>query len=114
MLINILWLLIMINSDLRVSVEVIVNKYLADLDGEIPAGGIYDVIMAEAEYSLYKVVYESLGKNQSDATKALGISRATFRKKLQIFNLLSSRRLGLVGSGSVDLADFSSNHKKID
>lgn len=73
---------------LKDSVARIVEKYIHDLDGEIPSDGIYKKIIREAEIALFKFVYSHEKGNQSNATKLLGISRATFRQKLKDFDLM--------------------------
>lgn len=73
---------------LRDSVARTVEKYIHDLDGEIPSDGIYKTIIREAEIALFRFVYDHEKGNQSNATKLLGISRATFRQKLKDFDLM--------------------------
>ncbi|WP_080593216.1 helix-turn-helix domain-containing protein [Pseudomonas fluorescens] len=74
--------------NLRSSVTVSVNSYLKILDGEVPSGGIYKVVTNEVERELFRFVYVHCGGNQSSATKVLGISRATFRKKMTEFGFI--------------------------
>lgn len=74
--------------NLRSSVIVAVTSYLDILDGEIPSGGIYKVVTGEVERELFRFVFRHCGENQSLATKVLGISRATFRKKITEFGLI--------------------------
>lgn len=74
--------------NLRSSVTDAVNSYLAILDGEIPSGGIYTIITGEVERELFNFVYNHCKKNQTLATKILGISRATFRKKMIEFGFI--------------------------
>ncbi|MNE11822.1 DNA-binding protein Fis [compost metagenome] len=76
------------NVNLRNSVIVAVTSYLDILDGEIPNGGIYKVVTGEVERELFRFVFRHCGENQSLATKVLGISRATFRKKITEFGLI--------------------------
>lgn len=76
------------NKALRLCVEELVARYINDLDGNFPADGIYDLVIREMEIALYSSVYKMCGLNQSTATKVLGISRATFRHKAEIYNLL--------------------------
>lgn len=67
---------------LRDIVREIAIKYISDLDGETPMEGLHRIFIDHMDYAVYKFVYEHCSKNQSNATKALGVSRATFRKKL--------------------------------
>ena len=76
------------NVKLRSSVAVAVSSYLNILDGEIPGDGIYQIVVSEVERELFRFVYQYCGENQSLATKVLGISRATFRKKITAFGLI--------------------------
>ncbi|WP_167273654.1 helix-turn-helix domain-containing protein [Pantoea sp. Tr-811] len=76
------------NVNLRNSVVIAVTSYLDILDGEIPNGGIYKVVTGEVERELFSFVFRHCGENQSLATKVLGISRATFRKKITEFGLI--------------------------
>jgi DNA-binding protein Fis len=78
----------MYNVNLRNSVIVAVASYLEILDGEIPSGGIYKVVTGEVERELFNFVYQHCGENQTLATKVLGISRATFRKKMTEFGFI--------------------------
>ncbi|WP_139272751.1 Fis family transcriptional regulator [Pseudomonas anguilliseptica] len=70
------------NLALRKSVSEIVGRYLADLDGEVPSKGLYKVFINDMDYAVYRFVFIRHSKHQSNATKTLGISRATFRKRL--------------------------------
>jgi len=74
--------------NLRNSVTVSVVSYLNILDGEVPSGGIYKVVTDEVERELFRFVYAHCGNNQTSATKILGISRATFRKKMTEFGFI--------------------------
>ncbi|MCV4095411.1 helix-turn-helix domain-containing protein [Pseudomonas aeruginosa] len=78
----------MYNVNLRNSVAIAINGYLEILDGEIPSGGIYKVVTGEVERELFSFVFRHCRENQSLATKVLGISRATFRKKITEFGLI--------------------------
>lgn len=74
--------------NLRNSVTAAVDSYLKILDGEIPCDGIYKIVTGEVERELFSFVYQHCGGNQSLATKVLGISRATFRKKMTEFGFI--------------------------
>ncbi|MBS0589484.1 MAG: DNA-binding protein [Proteobacteria bacterium] len=67
-------------SALRDSVARAVRRYLQDMDGE--ASGLYDLVLGEVENPLLREVMQWAGGNQSRAAVALGINRATLRKKL--------------------------------
>lgn len=67
---------------LRDNVARSVKRYLADVDGQ-PSEGIYELFLGEVELPLFREVMAYYGGNQSKAAVALGINRATLRKKLQ-------------------------------
>jgi len=66
---------------LRECVARAVRRYLTDLDAQMP-DGLYDLVLHEVEAPLLQEVLNWSGGNQSKAAAALGINRATLRKKL--------------------------------
>lgn len=58
------------------------RRYLADLHGTPCTEGLYALLMREVEAPLLSEVLRWCGGNQSRAAEALGINRATLRKKL--------------------------------
>ena len=72
---------------LRECVARAVRRYLADLDSQMPEG-LYELVLHEVEVPLLREVLQWAGGNQSKAAAALGINRATLRKKL------AARKLG--------------------
>ncbi|HZP66410.1 MAG TPA: helix-turn-helix domain-containing protein [Rudaea sp.] len=66
---------------LRECVARAVRRYLSDLDAEMPQG-LYELVLNEVEAPLLREVLNWAGGNQSKAAAALGINRATLRKKL--------------------------------
>lgn len=66
------------------SVQQSLQNYFAQLDGEDPVD-LYNMVLAEMEVPLLKVVMRYTNWNQSKAAKILGISRGTLRKKLAIY-----------------------------
>jgi Fis family transcriptional regulator len=68
---------------LRECVTRAVRRYLSDLDSE-QVFGLYELVMQEVERPLFKEVLAWAGSNQSKAAQALGINRATLRKKLAL------------------------------
>ncbi len=66
---------------LRECVTRAVRRYLHDLDSQMPEG-LYDLVLHEVETPLLREVLAWAGGNQSKAAAALGINRATLRKKL--------------------------------
>lgn len=73
------------------SVQQSLQNYFAQLDGEKPAN-IYNMVLAEMEVPLLKVVMRYTNGNQSKAAKVLGISRGTLRKKLAIYRIDEPQR----------------------
>ncbi|MCE5232827.1 MAG: helix-turn-helix domain-containing protein [Mizugakiibacter sp.] len=67
---------------LRDCVTRAVRRYLADLDGTVCSEGLFALVMREVEAPLLTEVLAWHGGNQSRAAAALGINRATLRKKL--------------------------------
>jgi Fis family transcriptional regulator len=63
-----------------------VRRYLADVESE-PGEGLHALVMREVESPLLREVMGWYGGNQSRAAAALGINRATLRKKLQQYGL---------------------------
>lgn len=62
------------------------QQYFTQLDGEEPAN-LYNLVLAELEVPLLKMVMRFTNGNQSKAAKILGISRGTLRKKLAMHSL---------------------------
>lgn len=71
---------------LRECVSRSVRRYLADVDSQ-PSEGLYALVVGEVELSMLREVLSWYGGNQSRAAAALGINRATLRKKLQHYGL---------------------------
>lgn len=71
---------------LREQVARAVRRYLADLDdGDVH--DLYDIVLREVEAPLFAEVLRHCGGNQSRTAAALGINRATLRKKLRQYKL---------------------------
>ena len=71
---------------LRECVARAVRRYLADMNGK-PPDGLYELVLHEVEAPLLREVLDWSGGNQSRAAQALGINRATLRKKLALRGL---------------------------
>ena len=63
-----------------------VEAYFDHLDGNSPAN-LYQMVLAEVEVPLFKVVMQRVQNNQSKAASILGVSRGTLRKKLKQYDL---------------------------
>ncbi len=62
------------------------KQYFKDLNGE-DASGVYQMVLSEMEKPLLEVVMQYADKNQSKASRVLGINRNTLRKKLDLHGL---------------------------
>ena len=75
-------------SALSECVSVTVRRYLDDM-GDTPCDdGLFSLVMHEVEAPLLREVMNRYEGNQSRAAAALGINRATLRKKLTQYRLL--------------------------
>lgn len=72
---------------LRDTVARSVRRYLSDVDGE-PSEGLHALFLGEIELPLFREVMAYYDGNQSKAAAALGLNRATLRKKLQLHGLI--------------------------
>ncbi|MGH8173809.1 MAG: helix-turn-helix domain-containing protein [Rhodanobacteraceae bacterium] len=72
---------------LRECVSRAVRRYLADVESE-PSEGLHALVLREVESPMLREVLAWYGGNQSRAAAALGINRATLRKKLHQYGLL--------------------------
>lgn len=71
---------------LRECVASAVRRYLQDLGEQLP-DNFYEVVLHEVELPLLEEVLRHCRGNQSSAAAALGINRATLRKKLKLYGL---------------------------
>jgi Fis family transcriptional regulator len=71
---------------LRECVARAVRRYLHDV-GTCPVDGLHELVLREVELPLLREVLTWYGGNQSRAAAALGINRATLRKKMQHYGL---------------------------
>lgn len=76
------------NRPLRDLTEEALDRYFRDLNGHRP-GDLYDLVLGEVEAPLFKSVMGYTHGNQSQAAEILGINRATLRKKLRHYQLVS-------------------------
>jgi Fis family transcriptional regulator len=72
---------------LRQSVEIAVNNYFAQLDGQMVTD-VYDMVLAEVEAPLLEAVLKYTRDNQTMAATVLGLNRGTLRKKLKRYGML--------------------------
>ena len=69
------------NGKLCDCVEHSLREYFSDLNGD-EASGLYQMVLTEMEKPLLAMVMQHADRNQSRASKMLGINRNTLRKKL--------------------------------
>jgi len=74
------------NKPLSEQVRKAMKKYFATLGDTSPAN-VYEMVMTEVEPELLKAVMKYTNNNQSKAATALGLNRATLRKKLHRYNI---------------------------
>jgi Fis family transcriptional regulator len=72
---------------LKSAAEDAIRQFIATLDGE-EAREFYNLVLAEVEEPLLRVVMEYTANNQSRAAAMLGLNRGTLRKKLRQYDLL--------------------------
>ena len=65
-----------------------VRRYLADIGDTECSEGLHALVLREIELPLLREVLAFHDGNQSRAASALGINRATLRKKLSVHGLL--------------------------
>ncbi len=71
---------------LREHVEVAVQRYLDNLEGQEP-DNLYELVLAEIEAPLLETIMRYTRGNQTKAAIMLGLNRGTLRKKLKIYGL---------------------------
>ena len=75
------------SRSLRQSVELAVNNYFEQLDGQMVTD-VYDMVLAEVEAPLLEAVLKYTRNNQTLAATVLGLNRGTLRKKLKRYGML--------------------------
>ncbi|MBO6558204.1 MAG: hypothetical protein JJ934_15490 [Pseudomonadales bacterium] len=69
------------------AVQEAVDEYLRMMDDE-QVTDLYELVLSEMEAPLLRSVLNHTNQNQSKAAAALGLNRATLRKKLRKYRLL--------------------------
>jgi Fis family transcriptional regulator len=72
---------------LRENVEIAINDYFLQLSGEPPVN-LYRLVLTEVEIPLIESVMKLTQGNQTQASKILGMTRTTLRKKLNYYQLI--------------------------
>ncbi len=73
-------------APLRECVRDAVQTFLATI-GDCETKDLYRMVLTEVEAPLIETVLRHVGNNQTRAAAALGITRATLRKKLKLYQL---------------------------
>jgi len=71
---------------LSVHVKETVEHYFDQLNGH-DTSGLYAMVLSEVEKPLIEAALDYCGQNQTKASKILGLSRSTLRKKLDLYGL---------------------------
>ena len=72
---------------LKAGAEDAIRQFIETLDGE-ETTEFYNLVLAEVEEPLLRLVMEYTANNQSRASIMLGLNRGTLRKKLRQYDLL--------------------------
>ena len=75
------------NGALKAAAEDAIRQFIETLDGE-ETTEFYNLVLAEVEEPLLRLVMEYTANNQSRASIMLGLNRGTLRKKLRQYDLL--------------------------
>ncbi len=71
---------------LSAQVNEAVDYYFSQLNGD-EICGLYAMVISEVEKPLIEAALEYCGQNQTKASKILGLSRSTLRKKIALYGL---------------------------
>ena len=71
---------------LSVHVKKTVEYYFEQLNGH-DTSGLHAMVISEVEKPLIEAALDYCGQNQTKASKILGLSRSTLRKKLNLYDL---------------------------
>ncbi len=73
-------------APLSAHVKKTVEHYFEQLNGH-DTSGLHAMVISEVEKPLIEVALHYCGQNQTKASKVLGLSRSTLRKKLDLYDL---------------------------
>ncbi len=76
----------MSSTDLPACINAKLKRYFKQLDSE-PASGVHKMVINEVESIVIKFVLDFVNNNQSGASRILGMSRGTLKKKIQQYKL---------------------------
>ena len=75
------------NKGLGDMVRLHVTSYLESHAKDVPPADVYDHVISEVERALLQAVMNKVKGNQVQASRILGVSRNTLRKKVKTLNL---------------------------
>ncbi len=73
-------------NSLSSHVKDMVERYFSQLNGH-ETSGLHSMLISEVEKPLIEATLEYCGHNQTKASKILGLSRSTLRKKIDQYDL---------------------------
>jgi len=76
-----------VKKTINKAVQEAVDEYLHMMDDE-QVTDLYELVLSEVEAPLLRSILNHTNQNQSKAAAALGLNRATLRKKLRKYRLL--------------------------
>jgi Fis family transcriptional regulator len=76
-----------VKKTINKAVQEAVDEYLHMMDDE-QVTDLYELVLSEVEAPLLRSILNHTNQNQSKASAALGLNRATLRKKLRKYRLL--------------------------
>ena len=76
----------MSTKDLSHFINLKLKLYFKQLN-KVPARSVHKMVMQETESIVIKFVLNKVDRNKSEASKILGLSRATLDKKIQLYKL---------------------------
>ena len=74
------------NNSLSGHVKGMVERYFSQLNGH-ETSGLHSMLICEVEKPLIEATLHYCGHNQTKASKILGLSRSTLRKKIDQYDL---------------------------
>lgn len=69
------------------AIKKLVNQHFKNISPDDESGYLYEELIRRVERELIAQVMQHTQQNQSQATKILGLSRTTLRKKLKVLGL---------------------------
>lgn len=73
-------------APLSIHVKATLENYFAQLNGH-DTSGLHAMLISEVEKPLIEITLKHCKQNQTKASKILGLSRSTLRKKIELYDL---------------------------